>query len=323
MRADWLIATASQPPLYPTLLQLPVQLSELEKKLQVNIEDNFRDDNLARAGLITSGVSRQNRLLERHEAAYGAYWKSYDFKSSGGKGNLLRFPLGPKFKNNPFEQQAFVQSGGEVLFNLPNGLQGYMLVDKDDRRIDRGPVAIVRDSNETGGTPEVVTGISCMNCHKLGIVSGFKDVLRTGSGVFGQARIKVERLHPKVEVMNKLVQEDEQRFVKALEEATGVFVKVAEDKDKDIAKFDDPIGAIAKLYYKDLDLAEVASELGIEQPKALQEMIRGNPKLKELGLGPLAEGAATKRELWEFLEGNSLFQTVANVCDLGTPVSVK
>jgi serine/threonine-protein kinase len=323
LRADWFIVTAAQPPLYHTVLQLPDTAAKLEKDLKVNVEQNFLNDNLVRAGFTSSGVSRNNRLVERHPSLYGAYWKSYDFNSSSRKGNLLRFPLGPVFKNNPFPDQAFEQAGGEIIFNLPNGLQGYLLVDKDGKRINRGPIAIVRDPSETAGTPEVVNGISCMHCHKHGMFTGFTDVLRTSSGVFGQAQIKVERLHPKPTEMNRLLQKDERRFMQALEEATGVFLKVAEDKDKDLAKFDDPIGKIAKFYAADLDLETVASELGFADPKDFERTVTGNNQFKELGLGPLLEGASIKRELWDFLEGNSLFQDVASEAGLGIPLKKK
>ena len=50
-----------------------------------------------------------------------------------------------------------------MIFNLPNGLQGYMLADAKDRRLDvPAPVAIVSDRSETSGTPEIVNGLSCM-----------------------------------------------------------------------------------------------------------------------------------------------------------------
>jgi len=32
------------------------------------------------------------------------------------------FPLGPRFAGNLFDDQAFEQAGGGVIFNLPNGL---------------------------------------------------------------------------------------------------------------------------------------------------------------------------------------------------------
>ena len=46
-----------------------------------------------------------------------------------------------------------------MIFHLPNGLQGYMLADAKDRRLDApAPISIVRDRDETAGTPEVSTG---------------------------------------------------------------------------------------------------------------------------------------------------------------------
>src|SRR5262249_15929206 len=138
LRADWLVATATRPPLYHTILDLPDTDAKLEQLLPVDPTETFLRDKLARAGFAKSGVSSQNRLIERHEAAYGAYWKSFYFKTNYGTGNLFRFPLGPAFKDNPFADQAFVHAGGELIFHLPNGLQGYLLVDAKGKRIDEG-----------------------------------------------------------------------------------------------------------------------------------------------------------------------------------------
>ncbi len=92
VRADWFIASASRPPLYHDLLRLPRTAGELEELLKVDVLDNFRRNQLVRAGFTNSGVSRHNRMVERHEAAYGAYWKSYDFKSSDGRGKPGALP---------------------------------------------------------------------------------------------------------------------------------------------------------------------------------------------------------------------------------------
>ena len=216
LRADWFVVTVSRPPLYDQLLRLPLNLRDLELKLNVRLEENFDRDVLRRGGLITSGVSRHNRLVERHPTPFGAYWRSYDFGSSGGDGNLLLKPLGPKFPGNPFADQAFVQAGGEVVFHLPNGLQGYMLAKADDSRLDGpAPIAIVRDRDETSGTPEVVNGLSCIYCHKNGM-KFFQDEIRQHPAVFADARIKMQRLYPAAEDMNALLQKDEKRFLDAL-----------------------------------------------------------------------------------------------------------
>jgi serine/threonine-protein kinase len=312
LRADWFVATASRPPLYDQLLRLPASLRELEEKLSVRLETNFARDILRRGGLISSGVSRHNRLVERHPTPFGAYWRSYDFASSAGQGNLLLFPLGPKFPGNPFDDQAFVQAGGEVIFHLPNGLQGYMLAKADDTRLDGpAPVAIVRDRDEISGTPEVVNGISCLACHKNGMKT-FQDEVRTHPAVFGDAKAKLLRLYSPTAEMDALLAKDEERFLRALDTAIGPFLRAGDDARKDVRDFIEPIGEVARGYDKDLTPDAVAAELGLAGVAALQGVIQGNPKLQELGLGPLLDAKAVKRELWEGRGvGLSLFHQVA------------
>ena len=318
IRVDWFIDNASRPPLYHTLLDLPDNIQALEKQLRVDPETDFLRDKLARAGFSESGVSRNNRLVDRHAALYGAYWKSYDFAKSETTGNLFQFPLGPKFDENPFPQQAFDHAGGEMIFNLPNGLQGYLLTDAVGKRIDKGPVEIVRDLKESAGTPEVVNGISCMSCHEHGMIR-FKDTVFDGLAVFGEASLKVKRLFKPQTEMDKLLQKDEQRFLGSMSEAMGSFLQIGEDADKDIKSFPDPIGATARYYQKDLELDDVAAELGFD-PAELKAIIRTNLRLREFGLGPLLQGAAIKRSHWQNLERSlSPFQQTAFELQVGTP----
>jgi serine/threonine-protein kinase len=295
----------------------------LERLLDVDVQANFDRAELARAGFAQSGVSGQNRLVERHTARYGAYWKSYDFKEDNPRGNLPRLPLGPEFAGNPFAEQAFKEDGGEIIFNLPNGLQGYLLVNGKDERIDVGPIEVVSDSLKTSGTAAVVTGISCMACHKHGMIP-FKDQVREGTAVAGNARRKVERLYPPAKEMDEKVKEDEERFLRALEKATGSFLRVGADRDRPFKDFAEPVGEIGRLYRLiDLDLAAAACELGVDKPDDLKALITGSKKLRELGLAPLLqEGGAVKRADWERVGATSLMQRAAREIDRGTPFTV-
>lgn len=310
LRADWFVTSCSRPPKYDALLALPGSLKELERnRLKVDLERNFLSDNLVRAGFNASKVSKHNRLVERHATPFGAYWRSYDFASSAGRGNLTRFPLGPAFSGHPFPDQTFQYAGGEVIFNLPNGLQGYMLADAKDKILSEpAPITIVRDLRETAGTPEVVNGISCMACHKHGVVK-FKDAIRSDPAVFGDAKRKVNRLFPPQQNMDEILRRDEERFMRAVEDACGSFVKVGEDQDKPIRLFEEPIASVARLYFKDLAPTSVAAELGFPDVKSLEDAVRGNPRFIELGLGPVLQGEPIKRELWE-APGLSLFHQV-------------
>ena len=131
---DWFVATASTPPLYHELLSLPLTDKELETRLEVDVIRNLQNApgiHVWRAGFNNSGVSNNNRMVERHTSRYGAYWKSYDFAGSVGTQNIFTHPL------------DFTHDGGEVIFNLPNGLQAYYLVNASGARLDAAPINIV------------------------------------------------------------------------------------------------------------------------------------------------------------------------------------
>lgn len=322
IRADWFITTAAQPPLYHVLLQLPVNARDLERELEVDVARNFVNANkVNRAGFTASGVSSHNRLLERHDAKFGAYWKSYDFKRGTGLGNLFVFPLGPRFAGHPHPRNAFQHAGGEIIWNLANGLQGYLLVNAKDERINEGPVEIVSDSKKVSGTPAIVNGLSCMACHQEGIIP-FQDQVRAGNILGGDARKLVNKLYPEAAEMNRLIERDRRQFLTALEEATGPFLKVGEEASKPIGDFPEPISAIARWYlHQELTLEEAARELGLSDPKVLQAAVQANPRLQMIGLFPLAKGNTIKREVWEdtaFLL--SPFQEAARELNLGTPL---
>jgi serine/threonine-protein kinase len=322
MRADWFVATATRPPLYHTILDLPDSDAKLEKLLRLDGNENFLRDKLARAGFAKSGVSSQNRLIERHDSAYGAYWKSFDFRSNDGTGNIFRFPLGPAFKENPFTDQAFVHAGGELIFHLPNGLQGYLLVDDKGKRIDEGPTEVVSDTNKSSGTVTIVNGLSCMVCHKHGMIrDGVRDELRDGSGVAGDARAKLLQLHRQPDDFDALMKSDEDRFLSALDRAMGRFLKVGADETKDIREFtDEPVGRVVRAYHRDVTLQDAAAELGMADGRELASAINGNDRLRQLGLGPLAAGGTLKRDVWASQKQRlSPFQRAALELDRGAP----
>jgi serine/threonine-protein kinase len=338
VRADWFVATASRPPLYHTLMydqglkevrekkldpnkphrkDNPRQMTayDLEAALGVDVYKNFLGDRLARAGFIRSGVSAQNRLVERHPAKFGAYWKSYDFLPDAGRGRLLRFPLGPvefhdpKLKN-PHEAQAFQHDGGEAIFNLPNGLQGYLLVNGKDERIDAGPIQVVGDNNRVSGSFEIVNGVSCMACHAHGMIR-FGDTIREKAGVFGAAAEKVRQLYPDRKDMDALLKRDEDRFQDRAWEATKAFLPGADAAGVGLKDFREPASVVSfDFRLRPLDLRALAVELDLQKPEELVAAV-GRDRLVELGLKHLLEpGGVIPRAEWESVFGYSLMQQV-------------
>lgn len=326
IRADWFVAKATRPGIYEELLDLPDTLAELEEELGVERKDDFLENRLARAAFAVSGVSAQNRLVDRHNANFGYYWLSYDFTSptSGKHENpdeidLVKRPLGPEFEDHPFPNQAFKHDGGEAIFSLPNGLQGYFLVDAKGDTIKDGPIDVVSDALKTSGSPVIVNGLSCMGCHRYGVIR-FKDSIRDGVAVFGRARQKVEDLFPSREKMDQLLSRDDRLFMNSIDDLLAPILQVEEDKQKDIREFPEPVGALARLYNKDLGIEEVALELGMTDPESLAASIRASSRLRTLGLAPLAQGEKIKRALWDSqAKVLSTLQLTASELDLGTP----
>ncbi len=173
VRGDWFLATATKAPLYDVLIDLPDTVDELAARLGVDINDNINHpgleepDNLVRIGFRKSGVALHNRMLERHLGSQGQYlWISYDFDSNLGRADLLANPLGPANRDEQGFVHTFEHAGGEVIFTMPNGMQGYMLVDAVGNKLDVAPINIVRDPNRRNGVVE--NGISCYGCHGTG-----------------------------------------------------------------------------------------------------------------------------------------------------------
>ena len=275
IHVDWFLATASLPPLYHDILNLPETDHELETRLEVNVVENIRNaagKRVWRAGFNDSGVSNNNRVVERHDSRYGAYWKSYDFAGSVGTQNIFTHPL------------SFTHDGGEVVFNLPNGLQAYYLADAGGNRLDAAPINIVR--NLAASDPTVRNGLSCIGCHTEGMKT-FEDQVRgvveqNANPPFDKARAL--RLYAEKSVMDARVEEDTQRYQEALEAAGGVFGGI------------EPIQRFHEAFQRPLDADHAAASVGLET-KTFLGKIRTSASLKNLGLLVL-ENETMQRDTW-------------------------
>ena len=274
---DWFLATASTPPLYHELLSLPLTDGELEQQLDVDVVGNLTTApgvRVWRAGFNNSGVSNNNRVVERHTSRYGAYWKSYDFAGSVGAQNIFTHPLN------------FNHDGGEVIFNLPNGLQGYYLVNASSFRLDEAPINIV--SNPAASDPTVRNGLSCIGCHTEGMKT-FEDQVRSviesnSNPPYNKAqalRLYVEKLD-----MDARVGVDMERYREALEETGGVVGGV------------EPISRFHEAFQGPVDAAYAAAVVGLET-EAFLEKVRENTGLQNVGLLALeGENGSVKRDTW-------------------------
>ncbi len=277
IHVDWFVAQASLPPLYHDLLSLPLTDRELETRLEVDVVQNLLTApgvRVWRAGTNDSGVSNSNRVVERHTSRYGAYWKSYDFAGSVGTQNIFTHPL------------SFTHDGGEVIFSLPNGLQGYYITNASGFRLDEAPINIV--SNPAASDPTVRNGLSCFGCHTKGM-NTFEDEVRAvieSNATPAYDKAQALRLYVAQSEMDALVGEDMDRYRVALEATGG---KVADIE---------PIQRFHEAFQGPVDAAYAAALVGLET-EAFLEKIRENVGLQNVGLLVLdSPNGSMKRDTW-------------------------
>jgi len=287
VRGDWFASVVTQPPLYEDFLRLPRSAAEVEKQLGVESLDSGK-----RGGVTISGVSQNNRVVERHRSADGSYWKSVDFQSSTARENMFRDPV------------HLSGSGGEFIFTLPNGLQGYFLADAEGHRLAEAPTSIVTDSFAEDRV--VRNGLACMRCHDKGM-KRFTDVIRPslerlgGSTVFDYRRAL--ELYPPKEEMDRLLDEDSDRFIAAMSQVLG-----HEQRQE-------PLAIVSRRFLEEpVGLTRATAEVGLPSSTTLRELAR-IPHFASLGFVPLATGGLVQRDAWD-----DFFDEIVRQMGTATPV---
>jgi len=198
-------------------------------------------------------------------------------------------------RENVFAHPLDVEpAGGEIIFSLPNGLQGYMLVNGAGRRIDKAPTKIVSDPSRPDRAVEA--GVSCMSCHAHGILQHADEIRASAAG-----DSRVGRLYPEAADFAALQTEDIARFDKALAE-------IGADTPAE------PISLLVARHEAALDEGLAAAELGltVEELRARLPRAAGTDEL-----GALANGGTVKRDVWE-----ALFPRLVVELGVGVPAAV-
>lgn len=291
VRIDWFVSVVTQPTMYEDMLQLPRRLDELERMLGVDGDGNLESYVARRAGMTLSGVSQNNRVVERHPARFGYYWKSFDFETSSGLQNMFVDPI------------DFNYAGGEMIWSLPNGLQGYLVTDNQGNRIDEAPTSIVTDKFSEDKT--VRNGLACMRCHDKGM-KRFRDNVRPAFEALNASahRRSVLRLYPEVSEMERLLDEDQTRFLNAMNQTA------QNPSDRE------PLTPVARTFLDaPLTLQQAAAELSQRDAVTLTAVFR-LPQFARLGLAGLSAGNVIRRDSWE-----DYYDRVVRHLGLGTPIA--
>jgi mono/diheme cytochrome c family protein len=244
MNADALLDVAALGDLYYGLIGVDVGQSLgtfISDELGIDVEDNIADGDAVRAGTTRSAISRQDRVVERHELGrrQGSYWQSFDFAADDA---------GESIFSEPF---SFNQGGTEAIFSLPNGMLGFIIADDDDNIV--GESDILLDTFQDDFVAR--TSVSCSNCH----AQGFNPVVdEVGPFVFENRRRlgrddfeAVSEIYLEPAAFAEIIEQDSSVYLQALQRAglptTG----------------SDPVAGSYVRFNLDVDLAGAAGELGV------------------------------------------------------------
>lgn len=218
VNGDWFLGNASQPPLYFDMLDTPDTIDGfLQQFGGINSLEEAVLDNADCAGMDAqeSLVSNFNRVSCRFDAQEGYCYASFDFASQAEEQDIFAFP--DTFFNN--------EDGGEAFCALPNGQQTYLVYAAAGNRLDRAPIAVVSDYTPGSGG-EVITGLSCFNCHSAGVIERNDQLLpfvEEFENEFEDAQVAfVEDLFPSNDDWADIYADDVGQFTGSLEDMAPV-----------------------------------------------------------------------------------------------------
>jgi hypothetical protein len=224
------------------------------------------DGDVIRAGTTQSRVSRQDRLVQRHdiEVRNGVLWQSFDFEDEAGNDSIFEDPFG------------FQAGAREVIFTLPNGMLGFIIADAQDNIVENTDILLdaTRDDFLT------VTAVSCSNCHTQGFLPVIDEV---GPNALANARalglnndeilgLQFEYVSPAT--FEQVVAEDSDTFYLRALERMDVATEGPDPVAEAVLRFDD-----------DVTLVEAAGDLAI-----FPEELDGNLDLLDPTLQVLSRG---------------------------------
>ena len=286
-RFDRFAARTSVEPLYSRFLNLPPDLAGLQKQFGVQKEAVQSLALIQRAAIPAgySEVALHNRLIDRYPTITGYYYQTFDTKTNVADQNVLDNPFGIRF------------DGGEIIWSLPNGLQGYYLINAENKQVAEVPPDIARDSHTPYSNKSVTNARSCVACHSEG-------------------------LKPLADVISKRIRErrvalDSYDKAKAIELEELFLSRLKESLDRDKRQYADALNAACQMspadfarkfitlvhQYDDvpIDAKTAAVELGVsedELPKVLNVAAVAYPQVSGILTGPI-DGTPIGRDSWE------------------------
>jgi hypothetical protein len=195
---------------------------------------------------------------------------------------VFAYPIGPGSVEN-----TFLHAGGEAIFSLPNGLQGYYIMDANNARLNKAPTAIVSDPKRPDKAVEL--GVSCIGCHVPGIhakADQIHDHVRNSPRAVPKADADLAlALYPPKETSLAQMEEDAKKFQAALA-LTGTPMTRNE-----------PVLAMTLRYEGDVDGPAAAAEAGLSWDEFQKRLADSDALSRAVGSLRVA-GGTVARQVW-------------------------
>jgi hypothetical protein len=251
-----------------------------------------------RAGTTRSRISRQDRVVERHDITIrgGVLWQAFDFKADDANDNIFEDPFG------------FQAGGTEAIFTLPNGMLGFIIADENDNIVEDSDILL--DTNQNNF--RAVTSVSCANCHATGLIPVVDEV-----GPFAVDNARTLRLNrDEVEQLQEIYVSPED-FAKTVKDDSSSFYQRALTTAGLPLQGGDPVSNVFLRFDADMSLADVAGDLGVTPADLTDALNDLDPTLAVLRRGTVDRDDFTSLYIESLCVMTSLLenQPEAATCD--------
>lgn len=296
VRTDWFLTETSDgnrsPAYYELLYGLgkePKNLDEFRSRWGVDRKaaEKFETIRAANVDEGDSIVALHNRLINRQSistsAIGGSHWESIDFLDGSGARDITEDLFPQKF------------DAQEIITTLPNGLQTYLLVNGQGKRVEFADPFIAKDSFNHRGAA-VQNPVSCVRCHSKSDgyfppISDLPEALKQGLDLKAYDKATKDRIETFYLTENlaagRIIASDQANYAHAVSSTNGLDPRPNGEKWAQLLRW----------YDAKVDLTQAARELGVT-PERLIEAAKLSTKRRIAGLAA-RDPQAVPRAAWE------------------------
>jgi mono/diheme cytochrome c family protein len=301
MFADQMLAVATIGNVYYGLIGVDSRGSLdsfISNDLGIDVQDDLDNGDAVRAGTTKSRISRQDRVVERHDISIrgGVLWQAFDFAADGGNDNIFEDPFG------------FEPGGTEAIFTLPNGMLGFVIADQNGNIVEDSDILL--DTNQSNF--RAITSVSCANCHATGFIPVVDEVADFTLANSRQLRLSRDE----VESLEEIYVSPEE-FAKTVKDDSSAFYQNALTRAGLPIQGGDPVSNVFLRFDQDVTLADAAGDLGVTPEDLGDSLDLLDPTLSVLRRGVLDRDDFTQFYIESLCELTVTLenQPEANVCD--------